>query len=61
MLAPSLTPILGVFVSQADTSLILATNGEIASEFDSLDKASWLMTSFILAMCVCQPMVYTYT
>ncbi|KLJ11599.1 hypothetical protein EMPG_13222 [Blastomyces silverae] len=48
--------LIGVFVSQADTSLILTTNGEIASEFDSLDKASWLMTSFILAMCVCQPM-----
>ncbi|OJD11895.1 hypothetical protein AJ78_07425 [Emergomyces pasteurianus Ep9510] len=48
--------LIGVFVSQADSSLILATNGEIASEFDSLDKASWLMTSFILAMCVSQPM-----
>ncbi|KAK2732334.1 hypothetical protein FQN57_002950, partial [Myotisia sp. PD_48] len=48
--------LIGVFVSQADTSLILATNGEIASEFNRLDKASWLMTSFILAMCVCQPM-----
>ncbi|OAX81258.1 hypothetical protein ACJ72_04397, partial [Emergomyces africanus] len=48
--------LIGVFVSQADTSLILATNGEIASKFDSLDKASWLMTSFILAMCVSQPM-----
>ncbi|KAF9885035.1 hypothetical protein FE257_000766 [Aspergillus nanangensis] len=47
---------MGVFISQADTSLILATYGPIASEFNRLKDASWLLSSYILAMCVAQPL-----
>ncbi|KAG9254868.1 major facilitator superfamily domain-containing protein [Emericellopsis atlantica] len=45
-----------VFVSQADTSLVLATYAPIASEFNDFDKASWLLSSYMLAMCVAQPL-----
>ncbi|KAL1888400.1 hypothetical protein Sste5346_009608 [Sporothrix stenoceras] len=44
--------LVGVFVSQADTSLVLATYGAIASEFHDLADASWLLSSYMLAMCV---------
>ena len=47
----------GVFVSNGDTSLVLATNGAIASEFKDLDHSGWLMTGFMLSMCATQPLV----
>lgn len=47
----------GVFVSQADTSLVLATYGEIASDFGQLENAGWLLSTYILAMCTAQPLV----
>lgn len=50
----------GVFISQADTSLILATYGPIASEFNELQNASWLLSSYILAMCAAQPLVRSF-
>lgn len=49
--------LIGVFVSQADVSLVMATYATIASEFDSLEKGSWLLSSYLLASCVTQPMV----
>lgn len=49
----------GVFVSQTDLSLMLTTYGEISSEFDSFESGSWLLSSYILAMCVAQPLVKT--
>lgn len=48
--------LLGVFVSQLDQSLVLATYGQVASEFEELDSASWLMSSYILAQCAIQPL-----
>lgn len=45
----------GVFISQADTSLVLATYGRISSEFHDLESGSWLLSSYMLAMCVSQP------
>lgn len=48
---------LGVFVSQADSTLVLASYGQIASDFGSLQDASWLMSSYMLATCVAQPIV----
>ncbi|RTE77128.1 hypothetical protein BHE90_008383 [Fusarium euwallaceae] len=48
--------LIGVFVSQADTSLVLATYGAIASEFNDLQNASWLLSSYMLAMCMGQPL-----
>ncbi|CAM1509716.1 Fc.00g000510.m01.CDS01 [Cosmosporella sp. VM-42] len=48
--------LLGVFIANADTSLVLATYGRISSEFDSLENASWLLTGYMLSMCGTQPL-----
>ncbi|KAK6531757.1 hypothetical protein TWF694_002928 [Orbilia ellipsospora] len=47
--------LLGVFISNADGSFVLATNGVISSEFGRLDDASWLVTVYMLSMCALQP------
>ena len=39
----------GIFVGNADGSILLATHPVIASEFNDLKNSSWLMTSFALA------------
>ena len=49
--------LIGVFVSSADTTLVMATFAEIASDFDRLESGSWLLSSFGLAACVTQPLV----
>jgi hypothetical protein len=49
--------LLGVFVANAEGSIVLAAYGQIASEFNDLDNASWLVTSYVLAMSVSQPIV----
>ncbi|SPO01685.1 related to multidrug resistance protein [Cephalotrichum gorgonifer] len=41
--------VIGVFTSNADGSLVLATHSTIASEFQNLGASSWLMTAFALA------------
>ncbi|CZS97654.1 related to multidrug resistance protein fnx1 [Rhynchosporium agropyri] len=46
---------IGVFVSNADGSLVLASYGTISSEFGTLTDASWLTTSYSLASCAVQP------
>ncbi|APA06986.1 hypothetical protein sscle_02g017560 [Sclerotinia sclerotiorum 1980 UF-70] len=48
--------LIGVFISYADGTLVLATYGTIASEFRALGDASWLTTSYSLAMCAVQPL-----
>ncbi|EPS35938.1 hypothetical protein H072_10575 [Dactylellina haptotyla CBS 200.50] len=48
--------LLGVFISNADGSFVLATNGVISSEFGRLSDASWLVTSYLLSMCALQPL-----
>ncbi|MCJ1226965.1 hypothetical protein MMC12_003620, partial [Toensbergia leucococca] len=47
--------ILGVFIANADTSIVLATYGSISSEIGNLDDASWLVVTYTLAMCAVQP------
>lgn len=47
----------GVFIAQADSSIVLATNQEIASGFGALSDSSWLITTYALAQCACQPLV----
>ncbi|QSZ30845.1 hypothetical protein DSL72_000403 [Monilinia vaccinii-corymbosi] len=42
--------------SYADGALVIATYGPIASEFQDLGDASWLTTSYSLAMCAVQPL-----
>lgn len=46
--------LLGVFVANADSSLVLATSGTISSEFHDLGDAGWLISSYTLAMCAAQ-------
>ncbi|KAF2772871.1 putative major facilitator superfamily transporter [Teratosphaeria nubilosa] len=48
--------LLGVFISQVDTTLVLATYSKIASDFQDLDSASWLISAYILAQCAVQPL-----
>lgn len=47
---------LGVFIANAEGSIVLATYSRIASDFNSLSNASWLATSYVLAMSVAMPM-----
>ena len=47
----------GVFVANLDGTLIIASSQQIASEFNVLSNASWLITSFVLALCASQPLV----
>ena len=49
--------ILGVFIAHTDAWLVLATNSTIASHFSRLESASWLTTSYTMAMCASQPVV----
>ena len=48
--------LLGVFISQTDQSFVLATYGAVSSEFDDLASGSWLISAYILASCVFQPL-----
>lgn len=48
--------LLGVFVANADGSLVVASSQQIASEFNALANASWIVTSFVLAQCATQPL-----
>ncbi|KAJ4287750.1 hypothetical protein N0V90_012454 [Kalmusia sp. IMI 367209] len=47
--------LIGVFISNADGSILMATHPIIASEFDALHDSSWLLTSFGLAAAAIQP------
>ncbi|KAH8172466.1 major facilitator superfamily protein [Sarocladium implicatum] len=47
---------IGVFIANADTSLVLATYTTISSDFSSLGKSSWLLTAYMLSMCSIQPL-----
>lgn len=49
--------LIGVFVANVDSSLVLATNSAIASSFTQLQSASWLTTSYVMANCAVQPIV----
>ncbi|KAI6903859.1 MFS general substrate transporter [Hortaea werneckii] len=48
--------LVGVFISQTDASLVMAVYAKVASEFNDLDSGSWLMSAYILAQCVAQPL-----
>ncbi|KAF4945099.1 hypothetical protein FSARC_14521 [Fusarium sarcochroum] len=48
--------LIGVFTSNADGSLVLATHPVIASEFGKLQDSSWLFISFMLASAASQTM-----
>lgn len=48
--------LIGSFISNADSSLLLATHPIIGSEFGALHDSSWLLTSFALAQAATQPL-----
>lgn len=48
--------LIGVFVVNTDMSLVLATRGTIASEFEALSDSAWLFTGSLLATCAAQPL-----
>lgn len=47
----------GVFIANADGSIVLAIYGIISSDIGSLNDASWLVVTYTLAMCAVQPTV----
>jgi predicted MFS family arabinose efflux permease len=49
--------LIGVFVVNIDSSLVLATNSVISSSFSQLQTASWLTTSYVMATCAAQPII----
>lgn len=49
--------VVGMFTSNADGSLVLATHPTIASEFNDLEDSSWLFTAFVLAGAATQTIV----
>ncbi|CAI7602844.1 unnamed protein product [Penicillium pancosmium] len=42
--------LLGEFISNADSTIVMATAGPISSEFNKLQDASWLATAFALGV-----------
>ena len=56
-MAVALTQRPGVFIANADGSLVIASSQHIVSEFHALSDASWLVTSHVLAQCASQPLV----
>lgn len=47
----------GEFISNADGTLVTAALGKISSEFNRLQNAHWLSTSYTLGLCSAQLMV----
>ncbi|KAF7595549.1 hypothetical protein BBP40_005584 [Aspergillus hancockii] len=48
--------ILGEFISNADSTLVMAATAKVSSEFNRLQDASWLSTAYTLGVCAAQPM-----
>ncbi|OJJ54835.1 hypothetical protein ASPSYDRAFT_81724 [Aspergillus sydowii CBS 593.65] len=48
--------LLGEFISNADSTLIMTATARISSEFNRLQGAAWLSTGYTLGVCVAQPM-----
>ncbi|QRD90971.1 putative efflux pump antibiotic resistance protein [Aspergillus flavus] len=48
--------ILGEFISNADSTLVMAATAKVSSEFNKLQDASWLSTGYTLGVCAAQPM-----
>ncbi|WAO91780.1 MFS domain-containing protein [Fusarium falciforme] len=46
----------GIFLSNVVSSVVIATNQRIASEFNALSSAAWLLTIYTLAQSASQPL-----
>ena len=47
----------GVFLSNVASSVVIATNQQIASDFEALSSAAWLLTIYTLSQSTAQPLV----
>jgi hypothetical protein len=48
--------LLGEFISNADSTLIMTATARITSEFNKLQGAAWLSTGYTIGVCAAQPM-----
>ncbi|ETS86976.1 hypothetical protein PFICI_00804 [Pestalotiopsis fici W106-1] len=48
--------LMGIFLSNAVSSVVIATNQHIASEFNALSSAAWLLTTYTLSQSASQPL-----
>lgn len=49
--------LIGVFMSNADSTLVMTTYTTISSEFNAFNNAAWLTTSYTLAAAAFQPIL----
>ena len=47
---------LGIFLAALDGTIVSTLLTRIGSEFNSLDKVSWIATSYLLSSSTCQPL-----
>lgn len=47
---------IGVFLAAVDMTIVTTLIGDIASEFDSLDKLSWIASGYLLSSATFQPL-----
>lgn len=52
----NLVLLLAVFLVNSDSAILLAMFRQIASDFDKLSSASWIITSYIIGVIVTQPL-----
>ena len=48
---------IGVFVANADGNFLITVYGQIASEYNNLSNAGWLLLMYPLATCATQTLV----
>jgi len=48
---------LGVFLVNCDSAILLTLFREIASDFNALSSASWVLNSYVIGVIVAQPLV----
>ena len=53
----ALTSASGVFLVNSDSAILLALFRQIASDFDQLNSASWIITAYLLGLISAQPLV----
>lgn len=52
----NLVLLLAVFLVNSDSAILLAMFRQIASDFDQMNSASWVITSYIIGVIVTQPL-----
>jgi hypothetical protein len=49
----------GVFLANSDSAIILSLFRQIASEFDQLSSATWIINGYQLGLIIAQPLVWS--